>query len=109
MPAKLFLKYTELRLLSLASRMPWTVLILKVRKTAKNWNSKRPRPRRKRLLTPRPGATARSMPESKFVRHPGPQAIHSARNDRVPAMIADARVDRATANAVVEADAASGA
>src|SRR5579862_8357506 len=63
---------------------PSKPLILKARKTAKNSNSRRHRPRRKPCSTPKPAAMAPSMPASKFALPPRPPATRSVPSARVP-------------------------
>ena len=62
----------------LAKRIPPKALLPKAKKTAKNWNSKRRRPKPKPCSTPKPAAMAPSMPASKFALRRQLQATRSA-------------------------------
>src|ERR1035441_2324367 len=85
MPAKSCPKYTWRRWLSPVRAIPRMPHLRKARKTLRNWNSKRLRPRRRPSSTPRPAAPVPSMHGWKFVPRRERRGIRSAPSGRGPA------------------------
>src|SRR5450631_2274194 len=105
-PAKLSLRFIT-RLSPKLSLIPRRRLLPKAKKILRNWNSKRPRPKRKLCWTRRRAATVPLTPAWKFVLLRQPQDTRNARNARVPARTATGVLATANAAVEVEADAVS--
>src|ERR1035438_263861 len=105
-PARPSLKFIT-RLSPKLSLIPRRRFLPKGKKILRNWNSKRPKLKRKPCWTRRLAATVPLTPAWKFVLRRQPQDTRSARNARVLARTATVALATGNAAEEVEADAVS--